>query len=100
MFDLLPMAGQQIIPRNYGVSPGFFIANLRVGKSVPLRKGVTLTMSVQGTNILNHTNMGLPIGNLGSPLFGESTVSAGDWGLGANQAGNRRLEATIHLAFQ
>jgi hypothetical protein len=99
-FDLAPIAGQSIIPRNYGTAPGFFIANLRVGKTFPLHKGTSLTMSVQGTNILNHTNMGSPIGNLGSPLFGESTVSAGDWGFGASQAGNRRLEAMIHIAFQ
>jgi hypothetical protein len=99
-FDLAPMPGQTIIPRNYGDSPSFFIANLRVGKTFPMTRKTSLTLSIQGTNILNRTNLGTPIGNLGSPLFGTSNMSAGDWGFGANQAGNRRFEAMMHVGFQ
>lgn len=32
-FDTLPVAGQTIIPRNYGHGPGQFMFNLRVGKT-------------------------------------------------------------------
>ena len=32
-FDLLPRAGQTIIPRNYAEGPGFFSVNLRVGRT-------------------------------------------------------------------
>jgi carboxypeptidase family protein len=98
-FDLSPLPGQQIIPRNFGTSPNFFIANLRVGRRIPLTKKTAITLSIQGTNIFNHTNPGSPVGNLGSPLFGTSTVSAGDWGFGSNQAGNRRLEGMIYFNF-
>ena len=98
-FDLSPLPGQQIIPRNFGISPNFFIANLRIGKRIPLSKKTTVTVSVQGTNIFNHTNAGTPIGNLGSRLFGTSTVSAGDWGFGSNQSGNRRLEVMLYFNF-
>lgn len=32
-FNLVPLAGEQIIPRNFGEGPGFFSANLRVSKT-------------------------------------------------------------------
>jgi hypothetical protein len=99
VFDLNPLPGQTIIPRNYGSAPSFFIANLRAARQFPLTKKVAMTVSVQGTNIFNHTNAGAPVGTLGSALFGVSTVSAGDWGLGSNQAGNRRLEGTFSFNF-
>jgi len=98
-FDLNPMPGQQIIPRNLGQAPGFFIANLRVGKRFRIRERYTVQLSVQGTNLFNHTNPGLPVGILSSPVFGTATSAAGDWGLGSNQAGNRRLEFGLYFAF-
>jgi hypothetical protein len=92
VFDLDPQPGQQIIPRNFGDSEQFVTANLRVAKRFQLNERTSMTFSIQGTNIFNRTNPGSPIGNLGSPLFGAANTSAGDWGLGSNQAGNRRLE--------
>ena len=43
-FDLRPLPGQEIIPRNYGQGPAFFSVNLRVGKTfsfgeLPSRSG-------------------------------------------------------------
>ncbi|HEX7312778.1 MAG TPA: carboxypeptidase regulatory-like domain-containing protein [Pyrinomonadaceae bacterium] len=32
-FDLLPKAGQTIVPRNYAEGPGFFAVNMRIGRS-------------------------------------------------------------------
>jgi hypothetical protein len=60
-----------------------------------------LTFSVQVLNILNHTNQGPTIGNLSSPLFGRSNVSAGSFGsaVASSAAGNRRVEAQLRFSF-
>ena len=39
-FDLQPIAGQTIIPRNYGQSPSSFTVNLRMGKTFGFGKSV------------------------------------------------------------
>ena len=122
-FDLDPVAGQTIIPRNYGRGPGYFSVNLGVSRAFSFgseskgRRNIetapslhsrfsgffsrryTLTFTVQVENLLNHTNPGSPVGNLSSPLFGQSTSSAGPYGFGSNPAGNRRVEIHIHLNF-
>jgi hypothetical protein len=60
-----------------------------------------LNLSVNAQNLLNHTNLGTPIGNLSSPLFGQSnTTSGGFGGGGINQsAGNRRIELQARFTF-
>src|SRR5205085_12173517 len=121
-FDLDPISEQTTIPRNYGRGPAFFSVNLGVSRSFGFgpeankngksREGVssnmfgrfvsrryTLTCTVQMENLLNHTNPGPPIGNLSSPLFGQSYSSAGAYGFGSNPAGNRRVELQIYLSF-
>ena len=98
-FDLNPKPGQRTIPRNFLIGPSFFIANLQARKMIPLNDRVSMTLSVQCQNIFNHTNPGVPVGNLGSSLFGQSHSSAGDWGLGSNQAGNRRLQLSIFFSY-
>ncbi|HEX8745656.1 MAG TPA: carboxypeptidase regulatory-like domain-containing protein [Pyrinomonadaceae bacterium] len=123
-FDPNPGAGQQIIPRNLGQGPAFFVVNLNVSRTFSFgrvvsntqggggaaaqsraaanaekRYGLTLTLRVQ--NLFNRTNGGVPVGNLSSPLFGQSVSSAGSFGFGgANpSAGNRRLETQIRFTF-
>ncbi len=118
-FDPTPLPGQAIIPRNYGQGPGFVSMNIFVSKTFGLgemfssqssnsasgaRKPSDLpyriTLSVLAHNLLNHTNLGTPIGNLGSPLFGLSNWNVGDHGFGAgNPAGNRRIELQIRFSF-
>ncbi len=98
-FNLNPAAGQQIIPRNFGTGPSFLIANLRVSRTFRIHDRASVIVAVQGQNILNHPNAGLPIGSLASPLFGVSNTAAGDWGQGTNQAGNRRLELWLFFQF-
>jgi hypothetical protein len=98
-FDLNPLPGQQIIPRNMLFGPRFFISNLQLRKRFPLKERVAMTVSVQCQNLFNNTNAGLPVGNLSSSRFGVSQASAGDWGLGSNQAGNRRLELSVFFSF-
>ena len=158
-FDLDPLPGQEIIPRNYGEGPGFFTVNLRVSKtfsfgdtgattadaadssSSPRGRGgrrgggggggggfpgmggmggggrggggggggfgegkrYNLTFSINFQNIFNRTNASLPVGNLSSPLFGESLSTAGGFGGGGGggnpAAGNRRVQAQIRFSF-
>jgi hypothetical protein len=173
-FDPNPVAGSQIIPRNFGDGPGAVTANLRVSKTWSfggekqsstartqpegtrpgdgggMRGGMggaggagprgggggdrggasggggrggggggggggrgagggeakrySLTFSVNFQNILNHANLGRPIGNLSSSLFGFSTSSAGGFGGGGGRGGgtppyNRLIEANIRFSF-
>ena len=60
-----------------------------------------LTFSLNFNNILNHTNLGNPVGNLGSLLFGQSTATAGGFGGfgGGNPAYNRRIDAQLRFTF-
>lgn len=61
-----------------------------------------LTFSVNFQNILNHTNLNNPVGNLGSALFGQSTATTGvfgGFGGGGNPAYNRRIDAQIRFSF-
>jgi len=119
-FDLDPIAGQTIIPRNYGTSPNFFSVNLRISKtftfgsesksgsndnksrffgvSLP-KRAFYLTISVQMENIFNSTNPYIPEGNLSSPLFGQGYTSSGAYGFGAYAPGNRVIKPQITLNF-
>ena len=60
-----------------------------------------LTFSLNFNNILNHTNLNNPVGNLGSLLFGQSTSTAGGFGGfgGGNAAYNRRIDAQVRFSF-
>jgi hypothetical protein len=64
--------------------------------------GQGLTISVSAQNLLNHVNPAAPVGNLGSPFFGQSLASAGGFGFGTGGsagAGNRRIELQARVAF-
>lgn len=69
-------------------------------------KRYNLTLSVNFQNILNHTNLGRPVGNLSSSLFGISTSSGGGFGgFGGGRGGggstpyNRLIEAAVRFSF-
>ncbi|HXQ33267.1 MAG TPA: hypothetical protein VN843_04520, partial [Anaerolineales bacterium] len=118
-FDLSPAVGQELIPRNYGMGPGFFSVNMGISRSFQFgnvsgpaggnkpsnapapEKRYTLTLSVQIQNLLNHTNLTNPIGNLSSPNFGQSISTAGGFGGpgGSSAAGNRRIQVQVRLGF-
>jgi hypothetical protein len=60
----------------------------------------SLTFSLNFNNILNHTNLGNPVGNLTSRFFGQSTSTIGGFGgFGAPAAYNRRIDAQIRFNF-
>lgn len=59
-----------------------------------------LTFSVNIQNIFNNVNLSTPVGNLSSPLFGQSVSTAGRFGFGGAQAaGNRTVEASLRFSF-
>jgi hypothetical protein len=62
-------------------------------------RNYNLTVSISGRNILNHVNQGPIVGNINSPLFGESNQIAGSGGAFGGNANNRRLEFQLRLAF-
>ena len=63
--------------------------------------GRSLTISISAQNVLNHVNYSTPVGNLSSPLFGQSLSSAGGFGFGPSgvTAGNRRIELIARVSF-
>jgi hypothetical protein len=132
-FDLAPAPGQELIPRNYGMGPGFFSVNIGISRSIafgdvpsstaaaaappvggaqPAQSGAnrpangpapekryTVTFSINIQNLLNHTNLTNPIGNLSSPQFGQSISSAGGFGGPGSSAGNRRMQVQVRFGF-
>src|SRR4029434_10776996 len=60
----------------------------------------SLTFSLNFNNILNHANLGTPVGHLSSQRFGQSTSTSGFGGFGAAPAAyNRRIDAQIRFNF-
>lgn len=125
-FDLNPAPGQALVPRNYGRGPAFFSFNLGVSRSFAFgstgggaKKGAAagaqssgkkaenrfkLTLSLDFQNLFNRANLTAPVGNLSSPLFGQSTRILGSSGFeggggSATQAFNRRVEMQVRLSF-
>jgi hypothetical protein len=63
-----------------------------------------LTFSLNFQNLLNHTNLSNPVGNIGSSFFGQSTSSSGGGfggfgGGGGGAAYNRRIDASLRFSF-
>lgn len=112
-FNINPLPDEKIIPRNFGKGPSFFSINMGIrrtfrfgsdgaknaGKSS--KKLYKATFSLQIQNLLNQTNLDAPIGNLSSPFFGQSTNTAGNYGLfsSGNPSHNRRIEAQLRFNF-
>jgi hypothetical protein len=65
-------------------------------------KPYNLTFSINASNVFNITNKSTPIGNLGSPRFGQSTGIGGTFGsfggAGVN-SGNRRIDLSVRFSF-
>jgi hypothetical protein len=144
-YDLVPVAGQAIVPINYGTGPRMVTLNLRLSKTFGLGRKVergggrndgtgpgggpggghehgrfgqmaggpmslgsatdrrySLTFGVSARNLLNHVNLGAPVGNLSSPLFGESNSLAGGPGFGfgpASSSANRKIDFSMTFSF-
>jgi hypothetical protein len=142
-FDTQPLAGQTLVPINYGTSEGRFTMNLRLSKTfglgsrkpeaagrgaggpggpgggpggrghdhggfgramggplglgAPTDRRYSLTFGVAVRNLFNNVNLGVPVGNLSSPLFGEANALAG--GPFSTQAANRRVDLQATFNF-
>ena len=57
----------------------------------------SLTFAVSARNVLNNVNRATPIGNLSSPLFGESNGLAG--GPYSSNTANRRIDLQVTFGF-
>jgi Carboxypeptidase regulatory-like domain/TonB dependent receptor len=57
----------------------------------------SLTFSVAARNIFNNVNLALPIGNLSSPLFGQSNGLV--TGFGSTATANRRIDLQVSFNF-
>ncbi len=116
-FDTSPIAGQRIIPINYGTGPGLVSLQVTAAKEFhfgprplpeagaqgkPAGKGVpppepryALRFAVEAGNVLNHNNPGAPVGILTSPFFGQSISLAQSFS--GITAANRTV--TLHGRF-
>jgi Carboxypeptidase regulatory-like domain/TonB dependent receptor-like, beta-barrel len=59
-------------------------------------KRYSLEFSIFARNLLNTTNLGSPVGNLSSPLFGHSNSSAGGF---FSSSANRMFQAGLRFTF-
>ncbi len=66
------------------------------GDSLP-NKRYNLTFSISARNLFNTVNLAPPIGNLSSPLFGNSNALAS--GFFATPTANRRIELQLRFSF-
>jgi hypothetical protein len=124
-FDINPTPSQRIIPRNYGIGPSYFSTSLRISKSFNLGSETNatahnglpsqhndrsilknlllrkyrLSFAVQVDNLFNRTNLGTPVGNLSSPLFGQSISVASPYNTENNSLGNRRIQLQVYFSF-
>ena len=78
-----------------GLSGGGGLANIWGG--APSTARYNLEFSIFARNLLNIVNLGTPIGNLGSPLFGQSRNIAGAYY--GNAAANRQLALGVRFSF-
>jgi len=90
-----PAAG----PAGRGSVGGFEGASNPSGDRGSSGQRFSLTASVSARNLLNHLNPGPIVGNINSPLFGQSNQIAGGFGAFSGNANNRRLEFQIRLGF-
>jgi hypothetical protein len=102
------MGGMGGGPRGGGGGGGFGGGGFGGGDS---SRRYNLTVSLNFQNILNHANLGLPVGNLSSPFFGMSTATGGNFGgFGGGGGGgggggacggacNRRIDAQVRFSF-
>ena len=63
----------------------------------PNNNRYNLTFSVSARNVFNNVNLGTPIGNLSSPLFGQANGLAG--GPYSSSTANRRIDLQVSFNF-
>ena len=116
-FDTNPLPGQTIVPRNYLIADRMWNINTRVSRTFQFGKPkaaapgppggrpgggggseerrYSINFNVFANNVLNHLNRGGFIGNLSSPLFGQSTSI----NLFRETSNNRRIQFGTQFNF-
>ncbi len=103
-----PMGGGGGGPRGGGGPPpgggGGGGGPMMMGGGGAAGKKYSVTLSVQASNVLNHTNFGAPVGNLSSPYFGESISLAQGFGppgggSGGSPTYNRKITLQMRFTF-
>jgi len=114
-FDTNPLLSQTIVPRNYLIADRMWNINARLSRTFQFGKPKAAAAPAPGrpgggggeerrfsvnfnafvNNVLNHTNHGGFIGNLSSPLFGQSTSIY----LFRETSNNRRVQLGTQLNF-
>ncbi|HEX4138245.1 MAG TPA: hypothetical protein VHY84_26785 [Bryobacteraceae bacterium] len=97
------MPGQTIVPRDYLTGTPMWNINMRVGRTFAIGKlknpsgerRMKLNVNVDANNVLNHLNQGGWVGNLSSPLFGQSTAI----NLFRDTSNNRRIQLGMLFSF-
>ena len=125
VFDTAPIAGQRMIPRNYGTAPALLWIDLQLKRGFllgPRPKGTEiagtttgsaaspgsanngrsdrpwdLQLSIDVQNLTNHNNPGVPVGVLTSRYFGHSLSLANDFS--PLTASNRTVELGASFSF-
>jgi hypothetical protein len=87
-----------------GGGPGMGMMQMGGGGGGASEKKYTLNVGVFFQNLLNTVNLSQPVGNLSSPLFGQSQGLSGGFGGfggpgGSSNAGNRRISISMRLNF-
>jgi hypothetical protein len=71
------------------------------GEGPEYRYNLTLSLNVQ--NVFNHPSLGVPVGNLNSPFFGQAVGSGGRFGAGGGGGGQgggaRRVDLQLRFSF-
>jgi Carboxypeptidase regulatory-like domain/TonB dependent receptor len=67
----------------------------------PVQRPYSFSLSIYAGNILNHTNKGVPVGNMASPYFLKSTGPSNTFffGPGGPASGNRQLTLRARFSF-
>ncbi|HEX8147992.1 MAG TPA: TonB-dependent receptor [Pyrinomonadaceae bacterium] len=63
--------------RNTFEGPGFWNFDFGLHKKFRVTENTALQLQANAFNIFNHTNFGIPTGNINSPSFGRSTFTVG-----------------------
>ena len=107
-FNLHPSPTDAMIPPNTQVGPAAFAINLRLtrifnlggaapGSGANQDARYQLSLGVEARNLLNRVNLAPPVGNLNSPLFGQSIgLMGGEYSAGA---ANRRVDLLATFSF-
>jgi hypothetical protein len=68
------------------------------GSGIVGNKRYKLTLGITATNVLNHSNLAAPVGDLSSPYFGQSLSLAGGFG-SLSSAYNRKIDFNLIFTF-